>query len=74
MAIQTPTLSQKVFNQRTAVQSGETLIVAGYRRVRDATSDAKFFTFDALGAKGSRSENIETLVLITPIVMKEGDQ
>ena len=69
-AIQTPTLSQKVFNQRTALHSGETLIVAGYRRVRDETSEAKYFTVAALGGKGSESENIETLVLITPIVLK----
>jgi MSHA biogenesis protein MshL len=69
-AIQTPTLSQKVFNQRTAVQSGETLIVAGYRRVRDQSAMNKFFEVEALGAKGAESENIETLVLITPIVLK----
>ncbi len=69
-AIQIPTLAQKVFNQRTALQSGETLIVAGYRRVRDETREAKYFTVAALGGKGSESENIETLVLITPIVMK----
>ncbi len=47
-AIQIPTLAQKVFNQRTALQSGQTLIVAGYRRVRDKTSEAKFFTVAAL--------------------------
>lgn len=69
-AIQTPTLSQKMFNQRTALQSGQTLIVAGYRRVRDETANAKFFEVSALGGKGAESENIETLVLITPIVLK----
>ncbi len=70
VAIQTPTLSQKMFNQRTKVESGDTLIIAGYRRMRDATSDAKLFGVPWLGAKASRSQNIETLVLITPIVMK----
>jgi len=69
-AIQTPTLSQKMFNQRTALQSGQTLIVAGYRRVRDETANAKFFEVSALGGKGAESENVETLVLITPIVLK----
>ncbi len=73
-AIQTPSLTQKMFNQRTALHSGETLIVAGYRRVRDQTAVAKFFEMEALGAKGSDSKNIETLVLITPIVLKEGSQ
>lgn len=69
-AIQTPTLTQKMFNQRTALQSGQTLIVAGYRRVRDQTASAKLFGVAALGGKGAESENIETLVLITPIVMQ----
>jgi type IVB pilus formation R64 PilN family outer membrane protein len=69
-AIQTPMLSQKMFNQRTALHSGETLIVAGYRRVRDQTALAKLFEVEALGGKGAESENIETLVLITPIVLK----
>ena len=41
-----------MFNQRTALHSGETLIVAGYRRVRDQTSQAKFFEMAALGGKG----------------------
>ncbi len=70
VAIQTPTLSQKVFNQRTKLKTGDTLIVAGYRRVRDETSTAKLFEVEALGSKGSESENIETLVLITPIILK----
>ena len=33
-AIEIPSLAQKMFNQRTALQSGQTLIVAGFRRVR----------------------------------------
>lgn len=69
-AIQTPSLAQKRFNQRTALHSGETLIVAGYRRVRDETKDAKFFTISELGGKGAQSQNVETLVLITPIVQQ----
>jgi type IVB pilus formation R64 PilN family outer membrane protein len=73
-AIQIPALTQKMFNQRTALRSGETLIVAGYRRVRDETSQAKFFEIAELGGKGSDSQNIETLVLITPIIMKDTDQ
>lgn len=73
-AIQIPSLTQKMFNQRTALHSGETLIVAGYRRVRDQTTNLKFFELEALGGKGSDSQNIETLVLITPIVLKEGSQ
>ncbi len=70
VAIQTPTLTQKVFNQRTRLKSGDTLIVAGYRRVKDQTANAKLFEVEALGAKGSESQNIETLVLITPIILK----
>jgi type IVB pilus formation R64 PilN family outer membrane protein len=70
-AIQTPSLAQKRFNQRTALHSGETLIVAGYRRVRDETQEAKLFTVAELGGKGAQSQNVETLVLITPIVQQQ---
>ncbi len=68
-AIQVPTLSQKAFNQRSVVTSGSTLIIAGYKRLRDEANQASLFGIDPLGGKGSQSTNIETLVLITPIIL-----
>src|SRR3990167_4795702 len=68
-ATQVPTLAQKSFNQRSLVQSGSTLIIAGYKRLQDATSDANFFGIAPLGGRGASTRNIETLVLITPIIL-----
>lgn len=68
-AIQVPTLAQKSFNQRSLVQSGATLIIAGYKRLQDATSDARFFGIAPLGGQGASIKNIETLVLITPTIL-----
>lgn len=69
-AIMVPTIASKEFNQRSVVRSGSTLIIAGYKRLRDQTSKAKMFGVTALGGVGSQSENVETLVLITPTILK----
>ncbi len=71
-AIQVPTLAQKAFNQRSVLTSGSTLIIAGYKRLRDEVTKASYFGVDPLGGKGSQSQNIETLVLITPIILHSG--
>lgn len=69
-AIQVPTLSQKAFNQRTTVTTGSTLIIAGYKRLRDAVNEADFFGIPPpVGGEGATSNNVETLVLITPIIL-----
>lgn len=73
-AIQLPTLSQKAFNERSVVQSGDTLIMAGYKRLEDQTSDASLFGISPLGGKGALRSNIETLVLITPVIMRSDEQ
>ena len=68
-AIQVPTLAQKAFNQRSVVTSGSTLIIAGYKRLHDETDKASYFGIDPLGGKGAQTQNIETLMLITPIIL-----
>ncbi len=69
-AIEVPTLAQKIFNQRSLIRSGSTLVIAGYKRLRDETQQADFYGIGALGGKGSQSQNVETLVLITPTILK----
>ena len=69
-AIQLPTVSQKSFNQRSFVRSGSTLIMAGYKRLEDQTQEASFLGVKELGGKGSISQNVETLLLITPIIIE----
>lgn len=69
-AIEVPTIAAKEFNQRSVVHTGSTLIIAGYKRLRDQTSKAKMFGVSALGGQGAQSSNVETLVLITPTILK----
>lgn len=68
-AIEVPRISEKSFNQRSVVNSGQTLVIAGFKRLRDQLSRTKLFGVAELGGKGAESENTETLVLITPVVL-----
>lgn len=69
-AIQVPTVSQKAFNQRSTIISGSTLIIAGYKRLQDAVSKTDYFGVPPpVGGEGATSDSIETLVLITPIIL-----
>ncbi len=68
-AIEVPTIAEKEFNQRSVVPSGSTLIIAGYKRLQDETTNAKYFGVSALGGQGAVTDNVETLILITPVVM-----
>lgn len=72
-AIEVPTIAAKEFNQRSVIKSGSTLIIAGYKRLRDQTDNAKMFGISALGGQGAKSQNVETLVLITPTILKSTD-
>ena len=69
-AIEVPTIAQKSFNQRSMVQSGHTLVIAGYKRLRNQTQSNSLFGVKPLGGKGAQSQNVETLVLITPVIMR----
>ena len=73
-AIEVPTIDSKEFNQRSVVQSGSTLIIAGYKRLSDETQNAKMFGISALGGQGAKQDNVETLVLITPVILKSTGQ
>lgn len=70
-AIEVPTIASKEFNQRSVVPDRSTLIIAGYKRLRDQTKSAKYFEMAPLGGRGSQSATIETLVLITPVILKD---
>ncbi len=73
-AIQLPTLSQKSFNERSVVRSGSTLIMAGYKRLEDQTNQAKMFGLKELGGQGAVRKDVETLVLITPVILRGASQ
>lgn len=69
-AIQVPSIQQKQFNQRSVVTSGDTLILAGFRQTGNRVGAQQLFDSQALGGKTAQEVNTETLVLITPIILR----
>lgn len=67
--IQVPNVTQKQFNQRSVIDSGETLILAGFRAVQNTANAMQLFDSQALGGRGASQQNSETIVLITPIIL-----
>jgi type IVB pilus formation R64 PilN family outer membrane protein len=67
--IQLPNISEKHFNQRSSIKSGDTLILSGFRQVYNQANANQFFQSQALGGKGSQQRNKETIILITPIIL-----
>jgi len=67
--IQVPNVTQKQFNQRSVIASGDTLILSGFRQVSNTANAMQLFDSQALGGKGAMQSNIETVVLITPIIL-----
>lgn len=67
--IQLPNITEKSFNQRSMIRSGDTLILSGFRQIANQTGANQFLTYQALGGKASQVMNTETIVLITPFVL-----
>lgn len=67
--IQVPNTTQKQFNQRSVIASGDTLIMAGFRELSNQTGAMQLLQSQALGGKGSKESLKETIVLITPIIL-----
>jgi type IVB pilus formation R64 PilN family outer membrane protein len=68
--IQIPTLAQKRFNMRSVVNNGESLIIAGFKQLKNQTKERKGFDTVALGGRGSGSQDVETVILITPTIIE----
>lgn len=69
--IQVPDVVQKQFNQRSVIASGDTLILSGYRVVQNKANAMQLLTSQALGGKAAQEKTIESIVLITPIILHE---
>lgn len=67
--IQVPNVTQKQFNQRSIVASGDTLILAGFRQVGNQANAMQMFQSQELGGKAAMEQTSETIVLITPIIL-----
>lgn len=64
-----PLISEKHFNQRSIIRSGDILILAGMRQMTNIANANQFIKSQALGGKGAQQRNIETIVLITPFIL-----
>lgn len=67
--IQVPNVTFKQFNQRAVIGSGDTLILAGFKSVRNEADATQLLDSQALGGKGAQEQREETIVLITPIIL-----
>ena len=67
--IQVPDVTFKQFNQRAVISSNDTLILAGFKTVRNEANAMQLLNQQALGGKGAQQESTETIVLITPIIL-----
>lgn len=68
--IQVPSVTQKQFNQRGIIYSGDTLILSGFRQVQNTANATQFLDIQALGGRGAIQNNIETIILITPVILR----
>jgi type IVB pilus formation R64 PilN family outer membrane protein len=68
-SIEVPTTTEKEFNQRSVIGSGDTLILSGLRQVSNQTGAMQFLDSQALGGKAATESDQETIVLITPIIL-----
>lgn len=69
--IQVPDVTQKQFNQRSVIASGDSLILAGFRQIQNRANAMQLLTSQALGGKAALESTDETIILITPIILHE---
>ena len=67
--IQVPHVTQKQFNQRGVIRTGDTLVLSGFRQITNSSGASQMLGSDALGGKSAQQYNTETIMLITPIIL-----
>lgn len=67
--IQAPNVSYKDFSQRSIVNSGSTLVLAGFKQLTNQTAAQQFFGSQVLGGKSAQNKNVQTVLLITPVIV-----
>jgi len=69
--IQLPKVTTKKFTQRSIIHSSATLIVAGFKQVKNITDHHQAFDSNLLGGKQATQQNVQTIVLITPFILSQ---
>lgn len=67
--IQTPELNSRELYQNAVLNTGETLVLAGFRQMKETKNDEKVFGTALLGGRTSGKQRTELLFLITPVVL-----
>jgi type IVB pilus formation R64 PilN family outer membrane protein len=67
--IQTPELNSRELYQNAVMKSGETLVLAGFRQMKESKNDEKVLGLTLLGGRTSGKQRSELLFLITPVVL-----
>jgi type IVB pilus formation R64 PilN family outer membrane protein len=67
--IQVPNVTQKQFNQRSVIATGDTLILSGFKQVGNQANAMQLLHSQELGGKAAVEQTVETIVLITPIIL-----
>lgn len=67
--IQSPHVTEKIFNQRSVLTSGETLVLSGLKQVTNDTGAMQLFNLQELGGKASTQTNNDTVILVTPYIL-----
>jgi type IVB pilus formation R64 PilN family outer membrane protein len=68
--IQMPNFTDRRFTQRSVVPNNHTLVLTGFKGLRNSTGDSTPFKVDLLGGKGATSEITEIVLLITPVIIR----
>lgn len=71
--IQEPATTLRTFNQRAVIPNGATLILAGFMAHGNRSNQSKFANSALLGGKGATSNNVEMVMLITPIILSKDE-
>jgi len=67
--IQVPNITQKQFNQRSVIATGDTLILSGFKQVGNQANAMQLFQSQELGGKAAVEQTSETIILVTPIIL-----
>lgn len=67
--VKTPMFTESAFNQPNIVNNGQTLVVNAFRQHTSSSGKNSQFNNELMGGNTGSTKTIETLVLITPIIL-----
>ena len=71
--VELPETALRSFNQRSVIPNGATLVLAGYIEKESTADQSKFANIALLGGKGASTQNVEMVMLITPVILSSNE-